>query len=226
MTVRSSIVKWGYKQINKMRILRKVFDHGQRALQDLKLLRIVQSEIAHELSTQTSQQESESKSHALEDFEVEWDSPESRDVVLRRKCETGEEVVISALLGPPPLDTEAGDIGWDVLMKICVKKPGLRPMLQFDCQAFEIGDENGSNFDIHNASYLNSSSIVTGDSAYRGPSFSHLDPRLQLALKDYLVAKGIGEGLTNFLIQHLQRKEQGQYIDWLTKLESSISPAT
>lgn len=53
--------------------------------------------------------------------------------------------------------------------------------------------------------------------------FSSLDPQLQDALKEYLVAKGIGENLTNFLLLHLHKKEQGQYMNWLHKLESLVA---
>ena len=53
--------------------------------------------------------------------------------------------------------------------------------------------------------------------------YSTLDPQLQDALKKYLVAKGVGESLTNFLILHLHKKEQGQYVNWLQKLESSVA---
>ncbi|KAJ6741755.1 MITOCHONDRIAL GLYCOPROTEIN FAMILY PROTEIN [Salix viminalis] len=41
---------------------------------------------------------------------------------------------------------------------------------------------------------------------------SDLDSNLQDALKDYLIAKGIGEDLTNFLLFHLHKKELGQYL--------------
>lgn len=52
---------------------------------------------------------------------------------------------------------------------------------------------------------------------------SSLDPQLQDALKEYLVSKGIGESLTNFLLLHLHKKEQVQYVNWLQKLESSVT---
>lgn len=54
---------------------------------------------------------------------------------------------------------------------------------------------------------------------------SSLDPHLQEALKDYLVARGIRESLTNFLLVHLHRKEQDQYVNWLKMLESSVAKA-
>lgn len=55
------------------------------------------------------------------------------------------------------------------------------------------------------------------------PLCSSLDPNLQNALKEYLVAKGIGEDLTNFLALHLHEKEQRQYVSWLCKLEALMS---
>ena len=35
---------------------------------------------------------------------LDWDSPQSQDVVLRKKFESGEEVAVSALLGPETYD--------------------------------------------------------------------------------------------------------------------------
>ena len=52
---------------------------------------------------------------------------------------------------------------------------------------------------------------------------SSLDPQLQKALKEYLVARGIGEELTHFLIEHLHRKEHGQYVNWLRTLEGAFA---
>lgn len=52
---------------------------------------------------------------------------------------------------------------------------------------------------------------------------SKLDNELQVELKKYLVSKGIGESLTNFLLHHLHKKEQAQYVDWLHKLESYVA---
>ena len=115
----------------------------------------------------------EVKGGSLGDFVVDWDSLQSQDVVLRRKCETGEEVAVSALLGPLPFsgetDMDYGMFPRNVLMKICVKKPGLRSVLQFDCEVYNKG-ANGSEFDIQNAYYLQSSSAISS-SDYRGPIF-------------------------------------------------------
>ena len=110
------------------------------------------------------------ESGALGDFTVDWDSSQSRDVVLRRKCETGEEVVVSGLLGPLPIERETeGVLPRDVLMKVCVKKPGLRSILQFDCEVYQ-KENYGSEFGINNAYYLQSPTSLS-NSAYRGPLF-------------------------------------------------------
>ncbi|KAL4607820.1 hypothetical protein ACB092_09G202300 [Castanea dentata] len=195
-------------------ILRK----ARKALQDSDLVKALQSEITHELSSTRSFQDDQS--HSPGDFVVEWDSPQSQDVVLRRNCESGEEVAVSAVLGPVTYGKE-GVFPRDVLMKVCLKKPGLSSMLQFDCGVFEGGNE-GSQFDIHNAYYIQSPTCVS-PSDYRGPLFSSLDPQLQDALKEYLVARGVGESLANFLLHHLHKKEQGQYVNWLKKLDSSVA---
>nr|CAD1817161.1 unnamed protein product [Ananas comosus var. bracteatus] len=61
------------------------------------------------------------------------------------------------------------------------------------------------------------------DCKYKGPAFSSLDPQLQEALKQYLASRGINTELTNFLLQHLQRKEHAQYVNWLRALESAFA---
>lgn len=52
---------------------------------------------------------------------------------------------------------------------------------------------------------------------------STLDPQLQDELKQYLVTKGIGKSLTNFLLVHLHKKEQNQYENWLEKLKAYVA---
>ena len=105
---------------------------------------------------------------SLGDFIVDWDSPTSKDVVLRRKCSSGEEVAISAILGPPAFDRN-GVFPREVFMKVCIKKPSLSSILHFDCQVVEESD-NKSNFNVSRASYLHSLTSL-GSSMYRGPPF-------------------------------------------------------
>ncbi|CAK7342678.1 unnamed protein product [Dovyalis caffra] len=194
-----------------------ILQKGSKALEDLGLLKILQSEIKHELSNTPFQ---DNQSDSLGDFKVDWESLESQDVVLRRKCESGEEVAVSALLGQE-MYAEGGIFPREVLMKVCVKKPSLSSVLQFDCGVCEKGI-GGSQFHIYSANYLHSMTTIPKPSAYRGPSFSDLDSDLQGALKEYLIAKGIGENLTNFLLLHLHQREVGQYVNWLRKLESLV----
>lgn len=181
------------------------------------MLKLLQSEISHELTSHYFQ---DKESGSQGDFVLEWNSPQSEDVVLRRKNESGEEIAVSALLGQETYDSE-GKFPREVLMKVCVRKPGLSSILQFDCGVSE-KDVNRSDFNIRSAYYLQSATVPSS-SIYRGPSLSTLDPNLQDALKEYLVARGIGENLTNFLLLTLHKKEQGQYLDWLRKLESIVA---
>jgi len=53
--------------------------------------------------------------------------------------------------------------------------------------------------------------------------FSQVDPKLHSALEQYLISKGVSKGLTNFLLCHLNKKEQDQYVNWLHRLESTMS---
>lgn len=104
------------------------------------------------------------------DFVVDWDSPGSQDVVLRRKSESGEEVAVSALLAPQSSsDRDEGSYPREILMNVCIKKPGLNPVLRFDCRVFS-EDRDKLDFNIHSAYYLPSPARLN-PSAYRGPSF-------------------------------------------------------
>lgn len=106
------------------------------------------------------------------DFELEWDSPRSQDVVLRKKCPSGEEVAVSALLGRETFE-EDSRFPAEALMKICVKKPGLSSILKFDCVASNRGGTQ-PDFQIQNAHYIPSSSSSLNSSIYRGPVFRYL----------------------------------------------------
>ncbi|KAK2985809.1 hypothetical protein RJ640_019305 [Escallonia rubra] len=194
----------------------KVLRQGLKAAEDSNLLKALQSEITHELSSNPYQN---TQSGSLGDFTVEYDSPKSRDMVLQRKCESGEEVAVSALLGDEVIQKDS-KLPMEVLMKVCIKKPGLSSILQFDCKVPSEVD-SWSGFDIKNAYYLQPSTCLDS-SAYRGPLYSSLDPELQGELKNYLTAKGIGESLANFLLLHLHKKEQDQYVNWLQRLEATL----
>ncbi|KAM7500133.1 hypothetical protein LguiA_024547 [Lonicera macranthoides] len=196
-----------------------VIRKGRKAIKALDLLKVLQSEITHEASFPRFQNE---EGGSLGDFVLEWDSPKAQDVVLRKKCDSGEEVAVSALLGNETFDEDAS-LPREALMKVCIKKPALGSILQFDCGVSAKG-YNASDFDIKNAYYLQQPTCFDS-SVYRGPLFSTLDPQLQDELKQYLVARGIEESLTNFLLLHLHRKEQDQYVNWLHKLVSVVMPS-
>ncbi|KAL0453134.1 UNVERIFIED_CONTAM: hypothetical protein Slati_1291500, partial [Sesamum latifolium] len=143
----------------------QVLRRARKAIEDLDLLKILESELSHELSSMRYQDD---KVGSFGDFVLEWDSPQSQDVVLRKKCSSGEEVAVSALLSR---DTFQGDgsLPAEALLKICVKKPGLSSILKFDCVASNRGSSKPE-FDIQNAHYISSSSRVDS-SIYRGPLF-------------------------------------------------------
>ncbi|KAG9148271.1 hypothetical protein Leryth_012227 [Lithospermum erythrorhizon] len=108
------------------------------------------------------------ESGSLGDFAVDFDSPLSEDVILRRKSESGEEVAVSALLGPDRFE-ENSKYPREVRMKVCIRKPSMSSIMQFDCGAFSMG-VNKSSFNIYSAHYIPSLSCLDS-SVYRGPSF-------------------------------------------------------
>ncbi|KAK7336526.1 hypothetical protein VNO77_17069 [Canavalia gladiata] len=198
--------------MTRMRELRK----GLKAIKDLELLKLFKSEIQFELASNHFQNV---QTGSLGEFAVDSDSSRSKDVVLRRKYDSGEEVAVSAILGPPNYENDLV-FPRDVFVKVCVKKPTLSSILQFDCQVYQQTDET-SQFDIYNAYYLRSPTCLN-PSIYKGPLFSELDTELQDALKEYLVAKGIGTNLTNFLLHYMHKREQEQYVNWLKKGEAFL----
>lgn len=100
-------------------------------------------------------------------FVMEWDGPQSQDVFLRRKSKTGEEIAVSAMLGPEMLETESV-FPREVSMKVSLKKPGLASVLQLDCGVFA-KSVYGSEIDIRSVYFLHSPT-AWGTSIYKGPS--------------------------------------------------------
>ncbi|XP_057718455.1 mitochondrial acidic protein MAM33 [Arachis stenosperma] len=190
---------------------------GLKAIEDLELLKLLRSEISFELSSNPFQG---AETGSLGEFVVDYDSPRSKDVVFRRKLYSGEEVAVSAQLGPPNYDNDLV-FQRNAFAKVCVKKPSFSSILQFDCQVYQV-DDKSSEFSIDGAYYLRSSMSLS-PSIYKGPFFSELDSKLQDALKEYLISKGIGTSLTNFILHYLHKKEQQQYVNWLKKGEDFLT---
>ncbi|KAJ0099592.1 hypothetical protein Patl1_20457 [Pistacia atlantica] len=163
----------------------RILSKGRKAPADLNLLKVLQSEITHELSSKRFQ---DIQNGPMGGFTLEYDAPQSQDVVLRRKCESGEEIAVSAMLGPDTFARE-GIFPREVLMKVCVKKPGLSSMLHFDCGASEM-DGGRSEFDIHSACYLQSATCP-GPSVYRGPMFSCVNCHASLHYPSLLISRGL-----------------------------------
>lgn len=109
---------------------------------------------------------------------MEWDSPQSQDVVLRKKCSSGEEVAISALLGREAFQVDSR-LPREALLKVCVKKPGLSSILQFDCIAASNKRGSEPGLEIQNAHYF-LSSLSIDSNIYRGPLFRY--PQLEIHL--------------------------------------------
>ncbi|CAH2058508.1 unnamed protein product [Thlaspi arvense] len=210
--------KKGITLEREMRKVNTLLKRGLKFVEDNVLLKILQSEIRHEVSNPRFQG---AETGNLGDFKLDWDTSESQDIVLRRQLDSGEEVVVSALLQQKPIEEAGTAFPRRALAKVCIRKPGLSSIMQFDCSVSETASRS-SVFDIERA-YLFRSLVSSPSSIYGEHLFRTLDPKLQDALKQYLTSKGISEGLTNFLLCHLNKKEQDQYVNWLRKLESTMS---
>lgn len=106
-------------------------------------------------------------------------------------------------------------------MKVFVSKPSATPVLRFDCRAFADGG-GAADYDI-TAVWYHSFPGDTGDDKYEGPEFRDLDTRLQVALKEYLMARGVNSKLASSLLRHLLEKERVQYVSWLKTLEEMFA---
>ena len=102
-------------------------------------------------------------------FSVDWDDADTQDLVLRRRFGPGEEIALSAVLGPLNYE-EDNPLPRHFLMKVCVKKPDPKPILLFDCTVFRQDDSGDSEFVIDDVKYLDSFGF-SKQSRYRGPSF-------------------------------------------------------
>ncbi|MQL76701.1 hypothetical protein Taro_009083 [Colocasia esculenta] len=144
------------------------------------LLDALRSELRHELSSAHTPNSAQlQKGSKVGSFTVDWDDAKTQDLVLRRRFASGEELVVSALLGPL---TYAGDdlLPRHALMKVCVKKPQPDPILQFDCEVFCRDDEVDSEFVIQNVNYLRSLNTLSS-SRYKGPIFRLKDISWEMA---------------------------------------------
>ncbi|MED6182177.1 hypothetical protein PIB30_026166 [Stylosanthes scabra] len=147
---------------------------GLKAVEDFELVKILKSEISFELSSNPFQG---AETGSLGEFVVDYDSPRSKDVVLRRKLDSGEEVAVSAQLGPPKYDEELV-FPRNAFVKVCVKKPSLSSILHFDCEVYQDSDK-GSEFSIDGAYYLRSPMSLS-PSLYKGPFFRHATANIKL----------------------------------------------
>lgn len=110
------------------------------------------------------------QSGPLGNFTVDYDSPKTQDVVLKKRCETGEEIAVSALLGGLNYaDLGESTFSREVLMKVCIRKPGLSNLMLFDCGVSK-NEGDSLEFDIRRA-YLLPSKTSISPSIYRGPIF-------------------------------------------------------
>uniref|UniRef100_A0A0D9XWQ8 Mitochondrial glycoprotein n=1 Tax=Leersia perrieri TaxID=77586 RepID=A0A0D9XWQ8_9ORYZ len=194
----------------------------RRGANDGGVLAAVRAEIAHELSTSSPSPSSSSpslESQDIPDFSTVSDAPCGQEVILRRR-DASEEVLLSALLAPLQFQGEEEPLPRDALMKVFVSKPGVKPVLQFDCRAFAGEDDNdaAADYDVTAVRY-HSFAGDAGRDKYEGPEFRVLDPQLQVALKGYLLARGVNSKLASSLLHHLVEKERWQYVNWLKTLE-------
>ncbi|KAL5205163.1 hypothetical protein ABZP36_033372 [Zizania latifolia] len=184
------------------------------------VLAAVRAEIADELSSSSSSLPS-IQSQDVPGFSIVSDAPRGQDVLLRRR-DSSEEVLVSALLAPLRFEGET-PLPRDALMKVFISKPGVKPVLRFDCRAYaEEGDGGDSDYDITAVQYH----LFPGDAGedkYEGPVFRYLDPRLQFIFDRYLQARGVNSKLASSVRHHLIEKEHVQYVNWLKSLEEMFS---
>ncbi|KAM0834067.1 hypothetical protein ACQ4PT_063858 [Festuca glaucescens] len=192
----------------------------RRGAKDDGLLPALRAEIAHELSSSPSSSPPSLHSQDINDFAAVSDAPRAQDVLLRRRG-GGEEVLVSALLAPLRFEGEE-PLPRDALMKVFVSKPGVEPLLRFDCRAVAGDGDAAAGYDITALSYHEFPGDG-GDRKYVGPDFRDLDPKLQTALKEYLMARGVNSELANSLREHLLQKERIQYVGWLKTMEEMLT---
>ncbi|XP_062198166.1 mitochondrial acidic protein MAM33 [Phragmites australis] len=193
----------------------------RRGATDGGVLAALRAELAHELSSSAPSSPPSFHYQEAPDFATVSDVPRAQDVLLRRRADS-EEVLVSALLAPLQFVGQ-GALPRAALMKVFVSKPGATPVLRFDCRTFLVGEGGGAADYAIDAVRYHSSPADDGDDKYEGPEFRDLDPRLQAALQEYLVVRGVNSKLTSSLLHHLLEKERAQYVNWLKTLEKTFT---
>ncbi|EES15558.1 hypothetical protein BDA96_08G015700 [Sorghum bicolor] len=196
----------------------------RRGATDGGVLAALRAELAHELSASSGPSAHPPlRPEDASGFDTVSDAPRAQDVLLSRRAGS-EEVLVSALLAPLRF-VDQDPLPRAALMKVFVSKPGATPVLHFDCRASWVGDEEdrGAADYAINAVRYHSAPGAAGQDEYEGPEFRDLDPRLQAALREYLVARGVNPKLATSILQHLLEKERSQYVNWLKALEQAFA---
>nr|CAB3489026.1 unnamed protein product [Digitaria exilis] len=113
----------------------------RRGANDGGVLAAIRSELSHELASSAPSAPAPFRSQDAPDFVTVSDAPQAQDLLLRRRADS-EEVLVSALLAPLQFVDQA-PLPRDALMKVFVSKPGLSPVLHFDCRTFWVGEAGG-----------------------------------------------------------------------------------
>ncbi|KAI8804975.1 mitochondrial glycoprotein [Cladochytrium replicatum] len=126
-------------------------------------------------------------------------------------------------------DIEEGEEaeGFPVSLTILVEKSG-----SDDRGALEITatSQEGSIY-IENVAYNKSSALAADTSAegdwqrrgkYGGPIFTDIDEELQDLFHKYIEERGIDTGLSEFIPEYLEKKEQKEYMNWLGSIKGFV----
>ncbi|PVU94750.1 hypothetical protein BB561_002281 [Smittium simulii] len=120
------------------------------------------------------------------------------------------------------LDEE--EANFDVNFNLVIAKPNA-PTLFFDLLAREgcIGVNQMNFFNNPKTALYNSSEAqFARDSSYIGPTYAHLSEDLKNNVDSFFEARGIDAGLTMFMQDYIEFKEQKEYLRWLEQFKAFI----
>lgn len=112
----------------------------------------------------------------VEGFMLDWVNPRTQDSVLRRQPDhiLHEEIAISALLAPLRFRDDEDPLPRDALMKVCIRKAGYDPVLQFDCRIFQHDMNQRSLWPRGEANNDGTSTVYTIKRVYHHSSLDNL----------------------------------------------------
>ncbi|KAI5066235.1 hypothetical protein GOP47_0018859 [Adiantum capillus-veneris] len=147
-------------------------------------------------------------------------------LTLRRKTED-EEIIVNCLLELEEPDDE------EYLMEDDEHELNILPNLKMNIEIRKTSMGDGARFQlfchyltesitIEEIVYLDKSAYVENDYPYAGPFFGDLNAQMKQSFYDLIKNRGIDAHLADLALDHLTRKYQEEYLNWLRNIRGFL----